>query len=98
MKKLLLFLIIFCLILWLCHGNITENLDVNDVQTLIGLNKIVQSNSANIKKILTKLGIISKNSGLISTNSKEIHENSVYITNLKAKMTQLKQMNASVKK
>ena len=52
MKKLLFLLIIFIFVLWLINReNIIENLDLDNVQTLIALNKQVQ---ANAKAIILK--------------------------------------------
>lgn len=97
MKKLLFLLIIFCLLLWLNQKSIVENLDLNDVQNLIELNKVVSNNQTLIKNINDKItgfgNSIETNTKNISNNTKEIKENSSYITNLKKKMQQLSSMN-----
>ena len=55
MKKLLFLLIIFIFVLWLINReNIIENLDLDNVQTLIALNKQVQANAKAINDIKTK--------------------------------------------
>ena len=55
MKKVLFLLIIFMFILWLVNNeNINENLDLDNVQTLIALNKQVQANAKAINDLKTK--------------------------------------------
>ena len=96
-------------ILWLVNNeNIIENLDLDNVQTLIALNKQVQTNTQAINRLKTSgaiqhvqnssssssplITIVNGLNKKIGTNAQGIKENLGYINYLKKKIQLLKTM------